>query len=289
MKRTIIYIAIFFVAALSLSSCQIEGGDYQPDNSGYNMFLAWNFANNNVNTVYMNMAFLFNDWLKAGDNPIYGTFLEYEVHQVSDNVWNLEKEGLCKFVIETNGLFLEAENAQWKITQREGFILDMDGYHINETILYYEHASFVNGNTVVEIQTLQPYKWHVQITPSGWGSNGVFADMTISIPSQVMPRHLDDVEYELTGSGRYAFVNDKNNSATIHGTVYSFAYLDFQIEEPMLSSADHWDRWKSGTIKLIGHVKDKTNSCVATVKEDNLGGHYLEILTDGSTEFTVLM
>lgn len=275
MKR---FFAIVLSAGLLLSlfnSCRVEESNKTPDAAGMKMFAAWEGAYVHFDTEFMEIAFQFNQWLQSADSMPNAYCLGYTVQPTSDeNTWKLMSGENTLYFVETDGNLLDAA-AHWTITKCKGQMEscylpihnqynncnDFDCFGYADEV---ENASFIQDNTRMDIQTIGTNKWRVQlITPEAWDEYGsVYADLTLTVPSQGVPAMLSEVEYELEGSGSFAFVQDSYYNS-FDERICTYAYMGFQIDEPLESAGDNSRFWKSGALSLRatnnrGYVTERT-------------------------------
>ncbi len=275
MKKFILSIFIFVGLLFSFSGCRIDEGDYKPDNTGYNMFSAWNIGMRDASEFFMDIAFRFNTWLVAPDSlkpMVEDRYLfPYTVCPNTANSWKLVNQGRTAYIVETDGHLL-SEMAHWMITKCVGENGHGIGWH-ELTCIAYNDNSFLQNNMRMDINTLQPYQWQVSINPKeSYDSTDVYLEAVLTVPSHEMPNKLDNVSYELSGRGRFVF--DDNN----HGYSGELAYLDFQIEEPVVSAVQKPACWTAGTVFLTGRQESMRNGrTVRLFKDDNgfLASFYL--------------
>lgn len=268
MKKIILSIFIFVGLLFCFNGCRIDEGDYKPDNTGYNMFSAWNIGMRDASEFFMDIAFRFNTWLMAPDSlkpMIEDQYLfPYTVCSNTADSWKLVSQGKTAYIVETDGRLL-SEMAHWVITKCVG----ENGHGICRygfSCINYNDISFLQDNLRMEIRTIQPYQWQVSINPKEqYDSTDVYLEAVLAVPSHEMPNKLDNVSYELSGWGRFVF--DDNN----YGYSGESAYLDFQIEEPVVSAIQKPACWTSGMVLLKGHQSSMENERTVRLFKDENG------------------
>lgn len=274
MKKYLLISFVIGALAFSLGSCKVEESNYTPDTTGHNMFSAWNQAMYETTENMMEMAFRFNYWLQNDTLPVlYLNGLTYDVNQSSDNVWTLTFNGVSEYVIETDGQTLDSM-ATWVVTKNKKIrFLDYDYMLSPESTLRYEHASFYSPNTRMEIRGEQPYQWDIQITPGEWNEpEQVYANLKLSLTTPEMPALLKYAEYQLEGSGRFAFVEDTWFGANGENS-YTYRYITFQIREPLVSAVERKGHWISGVLNMVASgYNDYINNRTAYLKKND--GNY---------------
>lgn len=262
MKR---FFAFILGAGLLLSlfnSCRVEESNKTPEAAAsVKMFSSWNRAYASFKGEFMDVAFQFNHWLQQSDSLPGATCMDYVVQRADvENTWKLMRDNQPVYLVETDGNLLDA-SAHWTITRCKGHMANYDmvsdyqfyanGYDNFGRTDVLQHASFIQDNTRMDIQTVGSNQWRVQlITPEAWDDYGaVYADLTLTVPSTDVPEKLSEVEYALEGSGSFAFVEDFYFNM-FEEEIRTYAYLGFQIEEPLMSGGDNTPFWKGGAFKM---------------------------------------
>lgn len=284
MKR---FFAIVISAGLLLSlfnSCRVEESNKTPKAAAsFNMFCAWNSACASFETEFMEVAFQFNHWLQQSDSLPNAYCMGYAVQATeTPNTWKLMSDETAVYLVETDGHPLNA-SAHWTITRCKGHMSHCffpsdnqfdNGFDCFGCFEEMENASFIQDNTRMEIQTTDVNQWHVQlITPTAWDDYGtVYADLTLTVPSQEVPVRLSDVEYTLEGSGSFAFVEDSYYNM-FEEAIRTYVYMNFQIDEPLVSAGDNSPYWQNGALKIRA-TNSRGDVAVHDARLTLRGNHY---------------
>lgn len=281
-------LAIIFSAGLLMclcNSCRVEGADKTAGTVGVKMFATWNNAYTSLEYDFMNVAFQFNAWLQNSADAPNARCMGYAVlPSGAENTWKLMADEQQAYLVETNGETLDG-SAHWTITRCKGRMADCNLLSDHQPVFNVygnydriENASLIQDNTQLDIQTIGTRKWKIQlITPGEWDDYGtVFADLTLTALTPDVPVMLSRNEYQLEGTGSFAFVQDRYSN-TFNEPVYTLTYMGFQIEEPLEYAGDdkafgaHF--WKNGVLKMRATNK-KNEETVRTARLTFRGDNY---------------
>lgn len=259
MKNKLYIILVMCALMVSFAGCKVEDSDVRVDNRGYYMFTSWNVGFADLTEQFSDIAFRFNAWLVAPDSlrPLVRDlyFPDFSILQNTETSWKLVQNGTTEYVVETDGHSLSTTNAHWLLTKCQSFI-DYCGEGFWDINVWYNHTSFSDDNIRMEITCVQPYQWNIVVNPQEqYGKTETYANLTLSVPSHEMPSILNNLSYEITGYGRFSFEDDdcyirnKKEDNTP-------AYMDFQIQEPLVSEEKHPRHWSSGAVCMRAWCQD---------------------------------
>lgn len=282
MKKILNTIMVLCALIVSLSGCKIAEEDHQEDVRGICMFKSWNVAMDDVTDEFLDVTFRFNAWYMLPDSmrPIVKDlyFPNYNIRQNGENSWKLEMNGKLQYVVETDGQTLARTGSHWTVTS----FVSRCGTYVNmvwNKNVHYRNSTFSFGNIKMDIQTLQPYQWKIVVNPQEqYGQSESFMDLVMTVPSQEMPTIVRKSSYQLTGNGRFSFVDERffeeeDNQEEV--------YLDFDITEPLLRAGRNVSFWESGIIALHGWSKDgRERTEIARLSHNDEEGYVVSFLNN---------
>lgn len=252
---------LVLLAILLFSSCVKEERG-RATQRGKEICSAWNTTVDAILTDHVNPAFLLNAWINSDEMERYlleDQYLpDYKIRQIDATTYCFYKGTVPYITINTHGMRLTDENAEWTVTNHTGYS--------------YPFFPYTEEEREVSVLNLGNDQWAITLNSASFPNS--YANLTLTLERFNNHTSIFAEEFALSGDGEFAFPA---------GDMWEFDYgpsgepvmMHYSIEKPMKNNFEKL-KWHEGKLAItVSHSGyDDVNVLMELITEACIGITY---------------